>query len=187
MRACVCAACGPQTKETLTLRASSFGSKCELPGAFLDKVAKSGLVDAITRFATTMQAVANDKELKKSDGSKRQRILGAARPSGPPFSLWQAAGLFAPLHGGAFAVGPAGDACVVCCSRLSAQRGAACARRVGARTAAGIPKLDDANDAGGRNSHNCTLILTEGDSAKALAVSGLSVVGRDQYGVFPLR
>jgi DNA topoisomerase II len=29
--------------------------------------------------------------------------------------------------------------------------------------------------------------LTEGDSAKALAVSGLSVVGRDNYGVFPLR
>ena len=29
--------------------------------------------------------------------------------------------------------------------------------------------------------------MTEGDSAKALAVSGLSVVGRDDYGVFPLR
>lgn len=51
----------------------------------------------------------------------------------------------------------------------------------------GIPKLDDANDAGGRHSDKCTLILTEGDSAKALAVSGLSVVGRDRYGVFPLR
>jgi DNA topoisomerase-2 len=51
----------------------------------------------------------------------------------------------------------------------------------------GIPKLDDANEAGGRNSHKCTLILTEGDSAKALAVSGLGIVGRDYYGVFPLR
>ncbi|XP_045693149.1 DNA topoisomerase 2-alpha [Phyllostomus hastatus] len=51
----------------------------------------------------------------------------------------------------------------------------------------GIPKLDDANDAGGRNSTDCTLILTEGDSAKTLAVSGLGVVGRDKYGVFPLR
>ena len=50
-----------------------------------------------------------------------------------------------------------------------------------------IPKLDDANDAGGRNASRCTLILTEGDSAKALAISGLGVVGRDQYGVFPLR
>ncbi|WRT66491.1 uncharacterized protein IL334_003450 [Kwoniella shivajii] len=51
----------------------------------------------------------------------------------------------------------------------------------------GIVKLEDANNAGGRNAKNCTLILTEGDSAKALAVSGLSVVGRDEYGVFPLR
>eukprot|EP00976_Prorocentrum_cordatum_P108416 1194839-Prorocentrum_minimum.AAC.1 len=123
----------------------------------------------------------------------------------------------------------------------------------------GIPKLDDANDAGTKNSQDCTLILTEGDSAKApsrslqrsgqcatvgvqyartpravpsplpslavgvlaafglipgtslfrltfrvrfdsrdlafsphfpreaLAISGLSVVGRDRYGVFPLR
>nr|UQT18118.1 DNA topoisomerase II beta [Andrias davidianus] len=51
----------------------------------------------------------------------------------------------------------------------------------------GIPKLDDANDAGGKHSLDCTLILTEGDSAKTLAVSGLGVIGRDRYGVFPLR
>uniref|UniRef100_A0A665UVD4 DNA topoisomerase 2 n=1 Tax=Echeneis naucrates TaxID=173247 RepID=A0A665UVD4_ECHNA len=51
----------------------------------------------------------------------------------------------------------------------------------------GIPKLDDANDAGGKHSSECTLILTEGDSAKSLAVSGLGVIGRDRYGVFPLR
>ncbi|CAH1789869.1 unnamed protein product [Owenia fusiformis] len=51
----------------------------------------------------------------------------------------------------------------------------------------GIPKLDDANDAGTKNSIDCTLILTEGDSAKTLAVAGLGVVGRDRYGVFPLR
>ena len=51
----------------------------------------------------------------------------------------------------------------------------------------GISKLDDANEAGGRNGYKCTLIITEGDSAKALAVSGLSVIGRDYYGVFPLR
>ncbi|QIG59565.1 hypothetical protein [Dishui Lake phycodnavirus 2] len=51
----------------------------------------------------------------------------------------------------------------------------------------GIPKLDDANKAGTAQSHKCTLIVTEGDSAKTLAVAGLSVVGRDYYGVFPLR
>ena len=51
-----------------------------------------------------------------------------------------------------------------------------------------IPKLEDANYAGStRRSHECTLIVTEGDSAKALAVAGLAVVGRDFYGVFPLR
>lgn len=50
-----------------------------------------------------------------------------------------------------------------------------------------IPKLDDANWAGTRKSEQCTLILTEGDSAKTMAISGLSVVGRDKYGVFPLR
>jgi DNA topoisomerase-2 len=51
----------------------------------------------------------------------------------------------------------------------------------------GIPKLNDANWAGSTKSSNCTLILTEGDSAMSLAVSGLSVVGRDAYGVFPLK
>ena len=50
-----------------------------------------------------------------------------------------------------------------------------------------IPKLDDANKAGTKDSVNCTLILTEGDSAKTTAISGLSVVGRDFYGVFPLK
>ena len=51
----------------------------------------------------------------------------------------------------------------------------------------GVPKLDDANWAGTHRSQECTLILTEGDSAKALAIAGLSVVGRDKFGVFPLR
>lgn len=50
-----------------------------------------------------------------------------------------------------------------------------------------ITKLDDANFAGTSKSSQCTLILTEGDSAKALAISGLGVVGRDFYGVFPLK
>ena len=51
----------------------------------------------------------------------------------------------------------------------------------------GIPKLEDANEAGTKNSAGCTLILTEGDSAKTLAVAGLGVIGRDYYGVFPLK
>jgi DNA topoisomerase-2 len=111
-----------QTKDTLTLRASAFGSKCQLPDNFLKKVASCGITDAILSFANFKA----NKELKKGDGAKRQRLVG-------------------------------------------------------------IPKLDDANEAGGKNSQDCTLILTEGDSAKSLAISGLSVVGRDRFGVFPLR
>ena len=50
-----------------------------------------------------------------------------------------------------------------------------------------VPKLDDANLAGTKFSEECTLCLTEGDSARTMAIAGLSVVGRDRYGVFPLR
>ena len=50
-----------------------------------------------------------------------------------------------------------------------------------------VPKLDDATMAGTTKSHECTLILTEGDSAKAMALSGLSQEQRKTYGVFPLR
>ena len=51
----------------------------------------------------------------------------------------------------------------------------------------GIPKLEDANDAGTGRSMECTLILTEGDSAKTMAVSGISSIGRDKFGIFPLK
>ncbi|KAL1966208.1 hypothetical protein VTN77DRAFT_4760 [Rasamsonia byssochlamydoides] len=49
------------------------------------------------------------------------------------------------------------------------------------------PKLTDANKAGTKEGHLCTLILTEGDSAKGLAMAGRAVVGPDLFGVFPLR
>ena len=55
------------------------------------------------------------------------------------------------------------------------------------RSVVRIPKLDDANLAGTKDSKSCTIIFTEGDSAKTMAISGLSVVGRDRFGVFPLR
>jgi DNA topoisomerase-2 len=50
-----------------------------------------------------------------------------------------------------------------------------------------IPDLDDAIWAGTSKSDACTLFLTEGLSAKALVISGLTIVGRNAYGVFPLR
>ncbi|KAI5191735.1 DNA topoisomerase II [Nematocida sp. AWRm77] len=111
-----------QTKETLTLKSTSFGSQCTLSNRFISEVVSSGIVEKATSAAKAKQT----QQLKKTDGHKTSKLRG-------------------------------------------------------------IPKLDDANNAGTRYGSNCTLILTEGDSAKALAVSGLSVIGRDNYGVFPLR
>ena len=54
-------------------------------------------------------------------------------------------------------------------------------------TLRGITKLEDALQAGTAKSAACTLILTEGDSAATSAISGLKEVGRETWGVFPLR
>ena len=51
----------------------------------------------------------------------------------------------------------------------------------------GIPKLIDANLAGTKHSGECSLILCEGDSAKAGIVSGLSKEDRDYIGIYPMR
>ena len=51
-----------------------------------------------------------------------------------------------------------------------------------------IAKLDDANKAGkAPDSMKCGIILTEGDSAKSTAKAGISVVGNDYYGIYPLK
>ncbi|KAI9811082.1 MAG: DNA topoisomerase 2 [Pycnora praestabilis] len=110
-----------QTKEQLTTKTSSFGSKCTVSDEFLKKVAKTEVVNNILHFAQQKA----DQVLKKSDGSRRARMSN--------------------------------------------------------------PKLVDANKAGTKDGHKCTLILTEGDSAKGLAMAGRSVVGPDVFGVFPLR
>ena len=54
-------------------------------------------------------------------------------------------------------------------------------------TIRGMTKLEDAMLAGTPKSSLCTLILTEGDSAATSAISGLKEVGRELWGVFPLR
>ena len=51
----------------------------------------------------------------------------------------------------------------------------------------GIPKLVDANFAGTPHSNQCTLILCEGDSAKAGIVSGLTNDDRNIIGVYPMK
>ena len=51
----------------------------------------------------------------------------------------------------------------------------------------GIPKLIDANFAGTNKSYECSLILCEGDSAKAGIVSGLSKDDRNYFGIYPMK
>ena len=111
-----------QTKETLTLKASQFGSSCQIDDDFIKEVLKSGILESIVAFADAKTQAQLSKKVK---GKKSDRVI--------------------------------------------------------------IPKLEDANDAGSKNSESCTLILTEGDSAKTLVVSGFEIVGRDRYGVFPLK
>jgi DNA topoisomerase II len=55
------------------------------------------------------------------------------------------------------------------------------------RTIYGLPKLEDALWAGTAKSSQCTLMLTEGNSAATSAIAGLKVVGREAWGVFPLK
>jgi len=58
-----------QTKEQLTTKQSSFGSKCPLPDDFVKKVVKTEVISNIVEFAN-MKA---DKQLKRADGGKRTR------------------------------------------------------------------------------------------------------------------
>ena len=55
------------------------------------------------------------------------------------------------------------------------------------KTIRGIPKLVDANYAGTAKSETTTLILCEGDSAKAGIISGLSNDDRNYIGVYPMK
>lgn len=50
-------------------------------------------------------------------------------------------------------------------------------------------KADDANWAGTRKSRDCTLFITEGQSAKAFATAGISTLprGHDKYGAFAIK
>ncbi|KAJ2397924.1 DNA topoisomerase 2 [Coemansia sp. RSA 2603] len=111
-----------QTKETLTLRPSAFGSTCNISEDFMKGIMKTELKE----FVDLMIKRKDERDLRKTDGTRTSRITG-------------------------------------------------------------IEKLDDANFAGTRYSRDCTLILTEGDSAKTLAVAGLGVQGRDKFGIFALR
>ncbi len=55
------------------------------------------------------------------------------------------------------------------------------------RSTVDVQKLTDASKAGTSDSDKCTLVLTEGDSANALALAGMAVVGSKHYGSYPLK
>ena len=91
---------------------------------------------------------------------------------------------------GRLARGKVGEAILAWAQRKAAAADARELSRVGAsarRSTVRVPKLEDASWAGGPKSAQCALILTEGDSAAALAIAGLTVVGRQAFGVFPLK
>lgn len=107
----------------MTIKASKFGSKCELNKKFLKELLKTDLVEQIILNA---ELKANAKMKKVLKGVKKSKILG-------------------------------------------------------------LKSLEDANNAGTSKSNKCLLILTEGESAKSLAMAGLEIVGRDNFGIFPLK
>ena len=111
-----------QTKETLTTLPTKFGSKCEVSDKFIEKLARTGIVDTIADTLKSKDAAA----AAKTDGRKKRVITG-------------------------------------------------------------IPKLVDATSAGTSKSRDCTLILTEGDSAKSAVLGGLTEQMRQTYGVYPLK
>lgn len=66
-----------QTKENMTLRASSFGSKCELPGPLIDKIAKCGVVDSILQVRAAGPAQGQGQEGACMAGWRARDAKGA--------------------------------------------------------------------------------------------------------------
>ena len=114
-----------QTKDTMTLKPSLFGSCCQLSARTVNQVLGSSVVETVLLWAAQKEAVDLQRKLKAANTGRQSQIS--------------------------------------------------------------VPKLDDALLAGTKRSHECTLIVTEGDSAKTSCLAGLSVVGKDKFGVFPLR
>ena len=149
-----------QMKECLTSNPENFGSNYELPTRFLKKLVKP------------IDTTDNDDDSDSSDSEESDKQV---IKSGGPGIVEQVISMAMGAH--QFNI-----------SKLMKEIGASSKQTK--RQVLSIPKLEDANLAGTTNigvDNPCTLILTEGDSAKALAVAGLEVLGRDHYGVFPLR
>jgi DNA topoisomerase-2 len=149
-----------QMKECLTSNPENFGSQFELPNRFLKKLVKP--LDASKGI---------DEDIDESDVDEHSKPTKGEGPGIVEQVIQMAMGVHQ------FNI-----------AKLMKEIGAS--GKQNKRQVLSIPKLEDANLAGSTSvgvNNPCTLILTEGDSAKALAVAGLEVVGRDHYGVFPLR
>ena len=75
----------------------------------------------------------------------------------------------------------------VVCTAATASASAKLSSSVPTSRKVKVPKYDTAHRAGTKDRGKCALYLSEGDSAKALVVSGFSVIGRKFNGVFPLK
>jgi DNA topoisomerase II len=64
-----------QTKETLTSKMSTFGSKCVIPEDSFKKILKSGIVENVLSYAKFKET----KELAKTDGGKKARVIGVPK------------------------------------------------------------------------------------------------------------
>jgi DNA topoisomerase-2 len=150
-----------------------LGSFCEGPGKKLD-LKPAQLKDAVTFFVNA--TIVNPD----FESQSKETLTTVASKFGSKFEVSAKFVTRLAKEGGLLE-----EAQAVLDSRLMRE-----AKKVDGRktaTVRGIPKLEDALWAGTPKSGECTLILTEGDSAASMAIAGLKVVGRERYGVFPLK
>jgi DNA topoisomerase-2 len=152
---------------------SVLGAFCEGPGKKLD-LKPAQLKDAVTFFVNA--TIVNPS----FDSQTKETLTTPAAKFGSVFKVSDALVAKLAKDGGLLEEAQA---------ILDARHHREAKKTDGKRTVTvrGIPKLEDASWAGTAKSIECTLILTEGDSAASTAISGLKVVGRERYGVFPLK
>ena len=162
-----------QMKECLTTNPENFGSSYSLPNSYLKKLVKPMLLIVNDDDDDDDDSGSSDDD-DDSDNDDDDIAIDSNSEVGGPGIVEEVLRM-------------AMGAQQVNMAKLLKEVGAS--GKQTKRQVLSIPKLEDANWAGSipKKNAQCTLILTEGDSAKALAVAGLEVVGRDKYGVFPLR
>ena len=150
-----------------------LGTFCDGPGKKLD-LKPAQLKDAVTFFVNA--TIVNPS----FDSQTKETLTTPASKFGSVFKISDAFVAKLAKEGGLLE-----EAQAVLDAKLSREAKKSDGRK--SSTVRGIPKLEDATWAGTPKSSECTLILTEGDSAASTAISGLKVVGRERYGVFPLK